>query len=637
MKQYPALFFSRAQAYRILIPLIAVLVLLSLSDLEFIRNQIPADWEVVIMSVKRGIFIGTVALASWSLGVRESLAVFAIDLAVLTRHHFFSLSSSPVVSSDVEFFIVILLAGGVLWIVNYARSSTTQLRITEQNVRNSLENSNVGICIVSYSGRLVYANNAYLQLWGYDSLEQLKRVPLSRRYTAKSYTEFQDRKLVFASEQTMPACFELDIVRRDGEIRNLIASYNNVVWDTQSHLIVTYQDITTGKQAEAERRLMQEKAQVASRLAAIGEIAAGLTHEINNPLTAVIGFADLVLQKDIPEDIREDVALISESGHRVADIVKRLLAFARHSRTIREITDLNATIESTIKLQHYALRNRNIEVETRLSPDLPATSVDPIQMQQVFLNLIVNAEQALKDCARPKKITVESRYTDEGFIEISFRDNGPGIAHEHLSKLFMPFFTTKPAGEGTGLGLSLSKNIITQHGGSLTCESTAGTGAAFTIRLPITGTPEAPTDEPDGADRRETPSGNILVVDDEELVRTFITRTLGESHSVDTCTSTTEALALVERAGYDAIFLDMRMPDHDGIELYSVLKERYPRLCRRVIFVTGDRLSPDIREFFESNRLPYLLKPFTADELKRTLGALSAGNRSGVEPEPVRF
>jgi len=240
------------------------------------------------------------------------------------------------------------------------------------------------------------------------------------------------------------------------------------------------------KRMEAEKGEIERRAQLASRLASIGELASGAAHEINNPLTGVIGYAQLLLaRKDIPKDIRHDVEIINEGAQRVANIVKKLLAFARQTRPEQRYVNINELIRNTLDLQAYALAANNIKVTLQLARDLPMTTADPSQLQQVFLNLIMNAETEMKLAHDKGKLSIKTEHVDN-IIRISFKDNGPGIAKEILESIFDPFFTTREVGEGTGLGLSICYGIIKEHGGRIWAESEPGKGATLIIELPVT-------------------------------------------------------------------------------------------------------------------------------------------------------
>jgi len=240
------------------------------------------------------------------------------------------------------------------------------------------------------------------------------------------------------------------------------------------------------KRMEAEKGETERKAQLASRLASVGELASGAAHEINNPLTGVIGCAQLLLaRKGIPEDIRQDVEIINEGAQRVANIVKKLLVFARQTRPEQRYVNINELIRNTLDLQAYALAATNIKVSLQLARDLPMTIADPGQLQQVFLNLIMNAETEMKLAHDKGKLVIKTEHVDN-IIRISFKDNGPGIAKENLESIFDPFFTTREVGEGTGLGLSICYGIMKEHGGRIRAESEPGKGATLIIELPVT-------------------------------------------------------------------------------------------------------------------------------------------------------
>jgi signal transduction histidine kinase len=240
------------------------------------------------------------------------------------------------------------------------------------------------------------------------------------------------------------------------------------------------------KRMEAEKEEIERKAQLASRLASVGELASGVAHEINNPLTGVIGYAHLLLaRKDIPADIRPDIEIINEGAQRVANIVKKLLAFSRQTRPEQRYVNINELIRSILDLQAYALAANNIKVTLQLARDLPMTIADPGQLQQVFLNLIMNAETEMKSTLRSGKLSIKTEQVDN-IIRISFKDNGPGIAKENLEIIFDPFFTTREVGQGTGLGLSVCHGIITEHKGRIWAESEPGKGATLIIELPVT-------------------------------------------------------------------------------------------------------------------------------------------------------
>jgi len=236
-----------------------------------------------------------------------------------------------------------------------------------------------------------------------------------------------------------------------------------------------------------ERKKMEEQLIVTDRLASIGELASGIAHELNNPLTSVIGFSDLLLDKDTPDDVKEDLKVINREAKRTAGVVGNLLTFARKHDTEKKPVDISSIIENVLELRAYEQKVNNIEVNTQFASDVPEIIADGFKLQQVFLNIIINAEHFMIEAHRKGTLTITMERVGD-IIRASFADDGPGIAEENLGHLFDPFFTTKEVGKGTGLGLSISYGIIAEHGGRIYVESQLGKGATFIIELPVSNT-----------------------------------------------------------------------------------------------------------------------------------------------------
>jgi PAS domain S-box-containing protein len=232
------------------------------------------------------------------------------------------------------------------------------------------------------------------------------------------------------------------------------------------------------------KRKVEEQQLITDRLASIGELASSLAHELNNPLTGVIGFSQLLLSKDLPDFIREDIEIIYSEAKRAADVMKNLLIFARRHSPVKQLVNINGVIEKVLTLRAYEQKVENIQVVTRLAADLPLTMADFFQLQQVFLNIIINAEHFMLEAHQRGTLTITTRLIGNA-VRASFTDDGPGIAKEDLVHLFDPFFTTKEVGEGTGLGLSICHGIVTEHNGLLYAESEPGKGATFVVELPV--------------------------------------------------------------------------------------------------------------------------------------------------------
>jgi len=233
-----------------------------------------------------------------------------------------------------------------------------------------------------------------------------------------------------------------------------------------------------------QHKKMEEQLIITDRLASVGELASGIAHELNNPLTSVIGFSQLLLEKDVPDDVKEDVKIIYSEAQRTAQVVKNLLTFARKHDTEKGPVDINSIMEKVLELRAYEQKVSNIQVNTRFAPDLPEIMADYFQLQQVFLNIIINAEHFMIE-AHGKGILTITTERVRYIMRASLADDGPGISKENLGHLFDPFFTTKEVGKGTGLGLSICHGIITEHGGRIYAESKLGKGATFVVELPI--------------------------------------------------------------------------------------------------------------------------------------------------------
>jgi PAS domain S-box-containing protein len=358
-----------------------------------------------------------------------------------------------------------------------------------------------------------------------------------------------------------------------------------------------------------EQLLRQEK------LAAIGQLVSGVAHELNNPLAGVMAFSQLLLAGGgLGEEQRRSVETIHQESRRAAKIVSNLLTFARQHPPARVATDLNQVLLDTLELRRYALRLNEIEIETALDDALPLTWADSSQLQQVLLNLVGNAEQALVDWDGERRIRVATRRQGETIV-LEVADSGPGIPEALLGQVFNPFFTTKPVGQGTGLGLSISDGIVREHGGRIRVESVQGHGAAFVVELPITtATTPLPTIAP--APTRAPGKRTVLIVEDEAPLRGALSSYLAaEGHRPDAVETLRDARDRMVGRRYDVLLLDMHLPDGTGLALWEELRRRDPQLAERVVFVTADlETAPSAPALARTGR-PVLRKPFTFDEL----------------------
>ena len=354
-----------------------------------------------------------------------------------------------------------------------------------------------------------------------------------------------------------------------------------------------------------------------SRLASIGKLAAGMAHEINNPLTSVLGFSQLLMAKNLPNDIAVDLNIINAEAKRAAKIVQNLLLFARKTEPEMRYLDVTSLLNRVQELKAFDFKTNGISVINEIPPDLPRTMVDEHQLIQVFINILTNAEQECFASRGGGQLRIQAT-SSPNWIRISITDDGPGISPEKLNAIFEPFYTTKEVGKGTGLGLSICYGIIRQHGGELWAESELGKGASFHIELPIVlpvDTTEAPPLESPTAPAF---AKHVLVVDDEPHIRDLLARALEmQRYIVDLAEEGREAFRKLTSMSYDCILLDLKMPGMSGREVFQLMEESDQQVAKKIIFITGDASDPDTRDFIAMSNNPVVLKPLHLDDVCR--------------------
>jgi len=370
---------------------------------------------------------------------------------------------------------------------------------------------------------------------------------------------------------------------------------------------------------QTERRRLQEQLIQSEKMSAIGQLIAGVAHDLNNPLASVVGFSDFLAEAgEIPPHLAEPIQVIRQEAERAATIVKNLLSFARSQEGERNLQPIRSILESTLVLLRNQLMANKVEATLEVEPDLPDVEVNANQIKQVFVNLINNANQAIASDAPSGRIWITAKGQRDAIV-VSITDSGPGMTDEIATHVFEPFFTTKGEGEGTGLGLSICQGIVREHGGRILLDTKPGGGATFTVELP-TGAraarvAAAPAPVPEGKPLR------ILVVDDEPHILHYMRATLESwGHSVEVASDGAYALERALAGDFDVIVCDLRMPHLSGRDMYLKLARQDPRAAERIIFATGDTVRGDTLHFLEGLGRPYLHKPFTLAELRAALG-----------------
>jgi two-component system NtrC family sensor kinase len=380
---------------------------------------------------------------------------------------------------------------------------------------------------------------------------------------------------------------------------------------------------------QTERRRLQDQLIQSEKMSAIGQLIAGIAHDLNNPLASVVGFADFLTEvPNVPASIREPLAVVRDEAERASNIVRNLLGFARKQDHQRRPTALKPLLDATFVLLRNQLMAQRVEAQIEIEPDLPMPDVDPNQIQQVFVNLINNAAQAIASTGRPGNILVRARRWLDG-VAVEIIDDGPGMSEALASQVFEPFFTTKAEGEGTGLGLSISQGIVKEHGGRIMLSSEESRGSTFTVQLPLSTRSASPP--VDTRVRAPTRRLRVLVVDDEPHILHYMRATLEAwGHIPVVASDGEEALARATREQFDLIISDLRMPRLGGREFYEQLLIQNPGMAARLVFSTGDTVRGDTLTFLETLDRPYLHKPFSLAELRTLLAEVEqdSGNQA---------
>ncbi len=384
-----------------------------------------------------------------------------------------------------------------------------------------------------------------------------------------------------------------------------------------AHRVVMVTDVT------AERG-SREQVQQAEKMSVIGEMLSGVAHELNNPLASVVGFSQLLLAQSTDDGQRQRLALVAEEAQRARKIVANLLDVARTRPPETNHVPLADVVESVLALFAYAFRVDDIQAEWRPAADLPAVMGDRTRLQQILVNLISNAHHALRRAPKPRRLLLSADQM-EGRVRLEVRDNGTGIPAAHLERIFAPFFTTKEAGVGTGLGLSICARIAKEHGGSIHATSRPGEGATFIVDLPAAVQVASAREVKVASPAPGQGPRRILIVEDEDAFRGLLQEALEEEgREIVAVGDGQEALeALAAGASFDAVISDMRMPRLNGMELHERVKERWPDLAGKFVFITGDVMDADVRAYLEGCGVPYLPKPFGLDELAAALATVT--------------
>lgn len=519
------------------------------------------------------------------------------------------------------------------------------------------------------TGAILDANPRACQNFGY-SLSEMRALDIGALGAGKApHTQVEAMALIRRAAAGECLRVEWRSRHRDGPLRWDEIFIKRVTIGGVDRILAIARDITDKKLAAENLSRQRETLHQREKLAALGSLLAGVAHELNNPLSVVVARSVLLEERGDPS-ARAAAQKIRAAAERCARIVRTFLAMARRQRPERRAVALEELIAEVLDLTAYPLRSAGIAIRVDCEPDLPLVQADSDQLHQVLLNLVINAQQALLERAPPRRLAVSARHQRaHGRILLAVEDNGPGVAPELHSRIFEPYFTTKPMGVGIGVGLAVSQGIVEAHGGSLTLETPSGGGARFVATLPValrddragsagdrdvsagdgagsagegegegTGSGAGEASAPGSAALARSatdPVWTVLLVDDEEEVRqTLVDIIAGAGHRVTAAESGRRALALMERQRFDVILTDLRMADIDGRQFHAEVLGRWPAMGRRCVFVTGDSLDSSLRVFASDQGCALIDKPFLPGEVLRVLAQAAAGSLSATSALP---
>jgi two-component system NtrC family sensor kinase len=524
----------------------------------------------------------------------------------------------------------------------------TELKLSEQSLaeqlaaRTASEALNAAIiaaaldCVIAIdeAGNIVEFNPAAEATFGYSRAEALGRpvaeliVPPSLR---QRHAEGFGRYIKGGEPRILGRRIDIEAMRANGEVFPVELTITEVPLPERRIFTAHLRDLTVRRSNEAEIQRQREALHQSEKMAAVGSLLAGVAHELNNPLSIVIGNALMLTEAAamVSPELNERAQTVQAAAERCGRIVRTFLAMARQRERQQRPAALREFIDGPLELLAYGLRAAGIEVTLDIPDGLPPLLCDPDQMQQVVMNLLTNARQALEGCPAPRRVRIAARREGEWTL-LEIADNGPGVPEAIRSRVFDPFFTTKPMGAGSGIGLGLSRGIVEAHGGTLNLAPDDGSGARFLIRLPL-GNASAPDSA--AADAAQRPSTgderSVLIIDDEVEVARLLSELLaGLGFRCEIAHDGAAAQARLRQRDYDAILCDVRMPEVDGPALFAWLGETKPHLRQRMAFLTADTLGAASGEFLAHASRPILEKPFVPAELRRLMGELCSRGKS---------
>ena len=512
--------------------------------------------------------------------------------------------------------------------ITHLKSMEQELRESEERFRRMLEEHPLPVVMTcAESGAVLYESPACKRLFGRED-------STSNTYM-EHYLDLKDRERYVAAlrRDGMVENFEMHYKRSDGSSFPAAVSSRLLDYHGRPMIVAMVADLTERKAQELELARQRDALFQSEKLSALGSLLAGVAHELNNPLSIVVGQA-LLLQETVDDPkIAERARKIGGAADRCSRIVRAFLSMARQRPPQRVDLNLDDLLDGVLEMLSAPLRDHGIEISRHRATNLPPVCADADQLNQVVMNLLVNAQQALEENEGERTINIRTRHDKIARkVCLDISDNGPGIPEDIRHRIFEPFFTTKEVGVGTGVGLSVSYGIVETHGGKITVDSETGVGTTFSVSLPQSfsrrlGTPCAPDSQ------SEQTRKDILVVDDEaEIALTLKEILRADGHQIEVAASGAAGLEALKQREFDLILCDLRMPGIDGREIHRRLTESRPELLDRLVFITGDTFAKQASAFFEETGSCYLEKPFTPTEVREMVERVLCATKGSELP-----
>lgn len=497
------------------------------------------------------------------------------------------------------------------------KQAEVALRDSESRFRSIIEAHPVPVVII--------ALDDFTFMYASPSVSDLLHVPASQLLNHSAQNYFVEANALPSLSKELIGANHVEgrevIMRRpDGSVIAAALSARMLEFQRRSAAVIGLNDLTERQEAQAQIEQQRIALEQSEKLAALGSLLAGVAHELNNPLSVVVGQSSLLLEGSSDPKIQTRADKIRKAAERCTRIVRNFLALARRKDPERKTVELNHVINQAFELLAPQLRSDTVDVKLELAEGLPTVMGDADQLNQIITNLVLNAKHALTDQPLPRTVTIAtSAQMESNSVVMKVSDNGPGVPPDVQRRMFEPFFTTKTEGRGTGIGLSLSLGLAEAHGGRLTYEDTPGGGATFILSLPI-GAAEAEAPVKAAEPLVKLPPMKVLVVDDEPDVMQILTDLLtNDGHQITQAEDGARAIEQLQKQSFDLIVSDLRMPVMDGPTLYRTIKSEIPHYVNRIFFVTGDTLSAHVRTFLEENPVLVIDKPYMADDVRQAV------------------